>query len=139
MPGLKICLIILNIWQAFEDAPSSKRATGSEYGTVVYARVTQSSECLNMAQFASVMPENTSICLKSYLHYKNISCHRVALDVSLRNFFTWRENNVLFLKYLDFCVFVKSTDFKIFDAIIGIATFWELHLCLFLLNPTKYY
>ena len=36
-------------------------------------------------------------------------------------FFTWRKNNVLFSRYQDFCVFVKSTDFKISDVIISIA------------------
>ena len=35
------------------------------------------------------------------------------------------------MRYQDFCVFMKSTDFKI-------ATSWKLQLCLFLLN-TKYY
>ena len=34
--------------------------------------------------------------------------------------------------------FVKSSYFKICDVIMGIATEWELHLCLFFLNP-KYY
>ena len=33
---------------------------------------------------------------------------------------------------------MKSKDFKICDVIIGIATYWMLHLCLFLLKP-KYY
>ena len=32
------------------------------------------------------------------------------------------KNSVSFSKYLDFCVFVKSIDFKICDVIIGIAT-----------------
>ena len=54
------------------------------------------------------------------------------------NFFIWRNNNVSFLRYLDFCVFVKSTDFKIRGIIISIATKWKLHLCLFLLNPKSY-
>ena len=31
------------------------------------------------------------------------------------NFFVWGKNNVLFLRCIDFCVFVKSTDFKICD------------------------
>ena len=42
------------------------------------------------------------------------------------------------MRYLDFCVFVKSSDFKICEVIIGIATYWKLNLCLFLLN-SKYY
>ena len=57
----------------------------------------------------------------------------LALDVYMMIFF-----NVSFLRYLDFCVFVKSTDFKICDVIIGIATQCKLHLCLFLLY-CKYY
>ena len=48
------------------------------------------------------------ISIKGYLPYKIIFCLKVALDVWLMN--------------LDFCVFVKSTNFKIYDAIIGIAT-----------------
>ena len=43
-----------------------------------------------------------------------------------------------FSRYLDFCAFVKSTDFKISDVIISVATEWKLHLRLFLLHP-KYY
>ena len=42
------------------------------------------------------------------------------------------------MRYLDFCVFVKSTDFKICDVITGIAGQWKLHLCLFPLNPRSY-
>ena len=59
---------------------------------------------------------------RSYLCYKTIFCDKVALD-ELMNFFIWRKNNTSFLRYLDFCVFVKSTDFKISDVIIGIATY----------------
>ena len=39
---------------------------------------------------------------------------------------------------LDLCVFVKSTDFKICDVIISIASYWKLHLRLFLLNANSY-
>ena len=35
-------------------------------------------------------------------------------------------------------VYSSNSDFKICDVIIGTATYWKLHLCLFLLN-TKYY
>ena len=60
--------------------------------------------------------------LKGYLRYKTVFYHKIALDVSLMKFFIWRQNNVLFTRYLDFrhCYIM------------------ELHLCLFLLNP-KYY
>ena len=37
------------------------------------------------------------------------------------SFFIWRKNNVPFLRYLGFCVFVKSTDIKISDLIIDIS------------------
>ena len=40
----------------------------------------------------------------------------------LMTFFTSRKNNVLFLRYLAFSVFVKLVNFKIYDAIIEIAT-----------------
>ena len=68
--------------------------------------------------------QNDSIIkgFKGYLHYKTIFCHKVALDAQLMNFFVWSKNNVLFTRYLDFCVFVKSTDIKICDFIISIAT-----------------
>ena len=51
-----------------------------------------------------------------------IFCHKVVLDAQLMNFFIWNKNNVSFSRYLDFCVRVKSTDFKICDIIISIAT-----------------
>ena len=62
-----------------------------------------------------------SCLLKGYLSYKTIFCHNVVLDVLLMNFSISRKNNVLFLGYLDFCVFVKPTDFNICGAIISIA------------------
>ena len=60
--------------------------------------------------------------LKGYLYYKTTFCHKVALDAQLVNFFIWRKNNILFLRYRDSWVFVESTDFKICDVIIDIAT-----------------
>ena len=59
--------------------------------------------------------------IKGYLCYKTIFYLEVALDL-LMNFFIWRKNNVTFLSYVDFCIFVKFTDFQICDVIIGIAT-----------------
>ena len=53
---------------------------------------------------------------------KPFLCHKVAHDVQLMNFFILRKSNVSFSRYLDFCVFVKFTDFKICDVIIGNAT-----------------
>ena len=47
-------------------------------------------------------------CLKDYLCYKTILSHKIALDVQLMNFFIWRKNNISFLRYWDFCVFVKA-------------------------------
>ena len=49
-------------------------------------------------------------------------CHKVALDVQLMNVFIWSKNNISFTRYLDFCVYVKPTNFKICDVIISIAT-----------------
>ena len=37
-------------------------------------------------------------------------------------FLIWRKNNVLFSRYLDFCAFVKSRDFKICDIVIDITS-----------------
>ena len=61
-----------------------------------------------------------------------------ALHVKLMKFFIWRKNNVSFSKFLNFCVFMKYTDFKICDVIISIAMQCKLHLCLFLLNSKSY-
>ena len=36
------------------------------------------------------------------------------------DFFNWKQNNDSLSRYLDFCVFMKSTYFKICDVIIGI-------------------
>ena len=58
---------------------------------------------------------------KGYLCYKTILCYKTALDVYLMNFFIWRKNNASFLRYRDFCVFVKPAGFKICDVIISIA------------------
>ena len=44
MSEFSICLIILHIWQVFEDALGSVLCQGFEYGMVVYAVVKQSSE-----------------------------------------------------------------------------------------------
>ena len=54
-------------------------------------------------------------------------------------FCVWKKN-VLFSRYVDFCVFVKSksTSFKICDVIMGIAAWWKLNSYSLLLNP-KYY
>ena len=52
--------------------------------------------------------------------------------------FLFEQKNVSFSRHLDFYAFLKSSEFKICDVTIGIATKWKLHLFLFLLNP-KYY
>ena len=70
--------------------------------------------------------------LKGYPHYKTSPSHVI------KDFFIWRESDVSFSRYLDFCAFMKSTNFKICDVIIDIAPWWKLHLRLFLLNPTYY-
>ena len=61
-------------------------------------------------------------CFKGYLCNKTIFCHNVALDGQLMGFFIWRIMIVSFSRYLGFSVFVRSTDFKTYDVIIGIAT-----------------
>ena len=38
------------------------------------------------------------------------------------HFFNLKEKNILFSRYLDFCAFVKSPDFKICDIIIDITS-----------------
>ena len=38
------------------------------------------------------------------------------------NFFIWRKNHVSFSRYLDFCIFVKTTDFKICDVFWIVST-----------------
>ena len=68
-----------------------------------------------------ILNSNTSGSLKGYLCYKTILCHKVVFDVQLMNFFIWRKNNASFSRYWDFCVFVKSADFKMCDMIISIA------------------
>ena len=63
----------------------------------------------------------SSSCLfNGYLCCETILCHKLALDVYLMNLFIWRKN-VSFPRYQDFCVFIKSVDFKICDVIISIA------------------
>ena len=73
------------------------------------------------------------------IFFKNIFCLKVALGIIINDFFLFKKNNVSFSRYLDFCIFVKSTDLKICDAIIGISSQWKLYLCVFLLNLLKYY
>ena len=68
---------------------------------------------------------NLGFELKGYLRHKTIFCHKVVLDMQLMNFFIWRKNHVLFSRYRDFCVFVKSADFKIRDLIMNIASSWS--------------
>ena len=82
--------------------------------------------------------QKIAILFKGYLRYKTILCHKAALDVYFMIFFIWRKNKVSFLRYRDFCVFVKPADFKIFDVIISIGASYKLHLCLFLLKPKSY-
>ena len=51
--------------------------------------------------------------LKGYLRCKTIFCYKVLLLICIWwIFLIWIKNNVSFSGYLDFCVFVKSTDFE---------------------------
>ena len=57
------------------------------------------------------------------LHKRVLNCtndikSRKALHM---NVFIWRKDNALLSRYIDFCISVKSTDFKICDVIISIA------------------
>ena len=63
-----------------------------------------------------------TLSVKGYLRDKSIFSHEVTLDASLVNFSFWRKNDVSFSRYLDFCDFVKSANFKICDVIKDIAT-----------------
>ena len=40
----------------------------------------------------------------------------------ISTFLIWRKKSILFWRYLNFCAFVKSTDFKICDIITGITS-----------------
>ena len=62
-----------------------------------------------------IVEKQISDKIKGYLCYKTILCHKVAFDVQVMNFFIWRKNNVTFLRYRDFCVFVKFANFKTCD------------------------
>ena len=53
---------------------------------------------------------------KDYLYCKTIFCHNLALNLQCTNFFIWRENNVSFSRYLDFCVFLEPSSSTICDA-----------------------
>ena len=44
----------------------------------------------------------------------------------------------MFSRYQDFCVFVKTADFKICDIIISIVVHCNLHSCFFILKPKSY-
>ena len=48
--------------------------------------------------------------IKGYLSKKIFFCHTVALDKSWIIFFIWGKNNILFSRYLDFCVFGEFTN-----------------------------
>ena len=37
-------------------------------------------------------------------------------------FLIWSKNNILYSRYVDFCAFVKSTNFKVCDIVIGITS-----------------
>ena len=52
-------------------------------------------------------------CFKLYKWYK--------IAQSITYVFIWRKDNALLSRYIDFCISVKSTDFKICDVIISIA------------------
>ena len=63
MPGLWICLIILNVQQAFEDVLGSKRVRVLKWHGCICKGYIDLWICLNVAQCALIMAEYTSICL----------------------------------------------------------------------------
>ena len=40
-------------------------------------------------------------------------------------YFYWKTTNVLFSRYLDFCIFVNTANFKIYDVIIDTAAHFD--------------
>ena len=56
----------------------------------------------------------------------------------MNGFFYSKKNKISFLRYLDFEVFVKSTNSKFCDAIIDVTAYEKLHFWLFLLNHWHY-
>ena len=52
------------------------------------------------------------VALKVTSTTKLFCCHKGALDLQLMIFFHLKKSNVSFSRYQDFCVFMKSTDFK---------------------------
>ena len=75
--------------------------------------------------------------LKGYLRYKIIFCNKAVLDLQLIKFFIWRKSSISFSSYLDFCAFVKSTDFKIYKSYTYAYFFWILSNIK--MNLVKYY
>ena len=61
--------------------------------------------------------ESSVLTLKGYFCSKTIFCYKVVPTAQLMNFLF---ENALLSRYLDFCVFVKFTGFKICDVIKGI-------------------
>ena len=58
---------------------------------------------------------------KYYLHHTLIFYHKVVLDVYIMNrFFYLKKIDFSFSRYLDFCAFVKYTNFKICGVILDI-------------------
>ena len=65
---------------------------------------------------------NYKICyLKATSATKLFFVIKQPLFDQLMKFFIWNKNNVSFWRYLNFCIFVKFTDFKICDVIINMA------------------
>ena len=47
----------------------------------------------------------------------------------INKFFVWRKNHASFPKYLDFCVFVTSAKFKIWDVLFWVLSTIEIKFC----------
>ena len=67
------------------------------------------------SRFKKRKKQELSQKFKDYLRCKTNFCHNLALHLKCTYFFIWRENNVLFSQYLDFCVFLESSSSTICD------------------------
>ena len=62
--------------------------------------------------FLQNVQENTFKSLLKLTSAPKLLFHKVDPVADLMIFFIWRKYNISFSRYLDFCVFVKSTYFK---------------------------
>ena len=112
MPGLWICMMNWQVWQAFEDTWGSKKPLFSEYVTFVYGRV------LIMSFYGSIyliMPQYALICLHMPEHdwillndpeYVWINCSYSAMVL---NMLQYSYNNIIVTNVIRILVFLICT------------------------------